>query len=246
MYEDKTQEEKYVKIPKEAKNKISRNPALPFHDRKMSFPAKEKNTPWGRKISRLMSRIKDGDAAEMCRLMADPDVYTHKYVQTIVFAYVCQEGNADMIEALMKCNAPINYNTEHACGIHFVVKNNNLRALRLLMDDPRIDVNTLSKDGNTVLHIAAASARALDMVKIILASGRFTSAEAKNHKDQDTMSFGFPFVPDKVVALIKEYISDPANTREKLQIELGYPQYQAGELFAMVVLLCDEYLEIKV
>ncbi len=44
--------------------------------------------------------------------------------------------------------------------------------------------------------------------------------------------------------LLVEFKNDPVGTRASLRQELGYPERDAGELFAIVVLLCDDYLSL--
>ncbi len=50
----------------------------------------------------------------------------------------------------------------------------------------------------------------------------------------------------KVGRLLRDCSANPEKMKNQLKCELGiHPAYRAGELFATVVLLCDEYLELR-
>ncbi len=83
------------------------------------------------------------------------------------------------------------------------------------------------------------------MVATTLASGRFTQIDAVGDFKKSALDVATELGKDHTANMLRDYIKCPVSTRTRLREELGgYPEHHAGELFAIVVLLCDGYLSL--
>lgn len=111
---------------------------------------------------------------------------------------------------------------------------NNSTAVQLLLEDPRVDVAAISQS-----HISPFwwihFCHDLGLVKIFLASGRpmqLTLRQVKNLREP------------LAAALLTKYLENPAQTARQLRRELGWI-LPGARLLALVIFVCDEFLEAK-
>ncbi len=166
------------------------------------------------------------------------------------FERACYVGLPGMVQLFLDCERPINYNSQPNAGIMncLYVTLGQPRIFRMLADDPRIDVNVIPFQGQkqNCLHVVHNFFRSLETVKVLLACERFNPEGAVARDWEGRTPSELMGDQRKYAELVNAFIKDPLGVRHQLREELGgYPEFQAGELFAIVVLLCDEYLEIK-
>jgi len=188
------------------------------------------------------------NAPDVDRLLADPEVdlnYVDQYGFTLFF-YACRNGQVDFVRRLLRCNRPINYNhclpegwaVVHTAAVHGY----NSEVLRLLADDPRIDINALDTAGQSPLHLV----NSVQSAKILLACDRYTQLDGQDEQGRTPLQCTHN---NDVRHLIAEYLRDPVATRKLLRAELGgYPEdtaASAAELFAAIIMLADNYLALN-
>jgi len=166
------------------------------------------------------------------------------------FMIACRRAGIETMRCFLDCGRPIDFNTKcyGKTGIMRVIEERqHLGMVDMLVADPRIDLDATEYHlENNLLHFCAmAHLDGLEMAKIILASNRFHRASSKCINRNTPRHMAFLREHIECAELIRQFTEYPVKMRRQLQEELGYPARNAGELFATVVLLCDDYLKLK-
>jgi len=177
-------------------------------------------------------------------LLDDPEVdvnYTFGALGLTPFMRACRESDAEKVRMFLESRREINYNHRDVMGRTVLHRGRpGDPVFRMLLDDHRIDVNVVNSRGASVLMARLSN---LDRVKRILATGRFTQIHAVSEHNNSALSLVVASGINVTADIIRAHIEDPVASTRRLREELGgYPEYLAGELFAIVVLLCDGYL----
>ncbi len=198
------------------------------------------------KTDALHWAIYNKDAKEVERALDDPEVDVNSLNRgTPAFVYACHVSHVETIKLFLVCKRDIEYNATDVGGwtaLRFALR--NPAATQLLLDDPRVGVCC-----SYIENLSITLYDYLDSVKVFMAHDRFdasilskrmeftgrTLAEESIHKNRHTAA-----------ELYEAYANDPIGTKARLRSEQGYPCSLAGELFAIVVLLCDDYLKIEI
>jgi len=201
------------------------------------------------KSRELHEAIERADYDGVRALISDPEVNVGCIHNDFTpFAAACRAGNTPIIRLFLDCDRPIQYNTPSRLrtdGLYLSIGRPGI--FRMLVDDPRINVNMTWSEINW-LHLVSSFSATRGNIKVLLACDRFKreNVQIRTHdgrilSQEDVRKM---FHPDG--DLINAFNEDPVGVRYQLREELGgYPEFQAGELFANVVLLCDDYLKIK-
>ena len=115
--------------------------------------------------------------------------------------------------------------------------------VRELLKDPRVKLNEFRHGGFTPLWYAANHGE-LDVIKWWIASGREMDLGTPG-KWGDVIGMAKKFRKTEVVTLLERFKSDTAQTRHAMRVELGWYDEAAAEMFALVVFISDELLQIK-
>ncbi len=198
----------------------------------------------------LHEAIRNRDYREVKALLADPGVDVECANGSFSpFQTACAEGGPEIVRLFLDCGRPVDYN--RGTFLHCLIISRDLEILKMLTGDPRVDVNmnfTVIR-GRNLLHLIYALPSPLERTKILLACDtlRAENAIAKDVTGVTPLQCTRNYLSDKRAAdLLDAFIRDPQAVRCRLREELGdYPEFLAGELFAAVVLLCDDYLKIK-
>ena len=127
-----------------------------------------------------------------------------------------------------------------------------VEVVKIFMRDSRTDVNITTTLGPTPLWQAAYRG-CQTTIKWMIAlrgdeidykkKGRFSdsprSVELSAQEIASVRNKG------QVVSLLQRVEKYPAQTRYEIQLELGFPEARAAELFALTVFLCDDFLRLK-
>jgi len=195
----------------------------------------------------LYNAASRGNAAEVERLLSDPEVDPDGIIvcEMTPFVVACQRGSFDIVRLFLECKKPIEYNHRSRRGwsvVHCAAYWGYADILRLLTDDPRIDLNLPNDRLDTPLHCSYWD---VERTMILLSSERCTYVDAPDSFGKTPLQLAASKGYDAVASIIKDHIKDPVASRAWLREELGgYPEYYAGELFAIGVLLCDGYLSL--
>jgi len=195
----------------------------------------------------LHSAVWDDDVLRVKELLLDPTVdvndITNCDQSRTPFFHACIISSAEMVKVFLECERTIDYNKKDTSGnaaLHCAMS----KVLPLLIEDPRIDVNALDKYGWSVLvnYVLYAD---ITSVRRILASDRFTQVNTVSEDGNTARVHAFHAGLKEHQDIIEAHIADPVASRTKLRNSFGdYPEHLAGELFAIVVLLCDDYLSL--
>jgi len=139
------------------------------------------------------------------------------------------------------------------------------RILRLLLADPRLDLDSRDTSQHTILMRAARpcgkrAIRDLRFVRELAASGRIFDFEARGRVRLNLA----PWAPgeevptftvlemlvldnrdDEVAHLIRLMASDPQEATRRARLSLGMTMITAAKTYALVVLLCDDFLVLR-
>jgi len=195
----------------------------------------------------LYDAIRNEDTETVQRMLDDPkvDVNCSHYALT-PFLSACNLQHVPIIKLFLESKRDIGYKAVYRekCGALFLAFGNPM-AVKLLLDDPRIDAcrGYLGNTRTTLLHSRYVY---VPGIEVFMAHDRFDPSilSMKNSAGATPCDFAKHIDP-RMAKLYRDYSDDPVGTKAKLRAELGYSPYDAGELFAIVVLLCDNYLELK-
>ncbi|CAH0686051.1 unnamed protein product [Spodoptera exigua] len=149
-------------------------------------------------------------------------VYQYPDYKTCLEIAVSEPNKQDFVKLLLQHEVEVNkVNETHAMApIHFAVENGNIEALRLLLEDDRIDVNIKSK-GNTALLMAIKHIEDLDddrerdlaiyedMVELLLKAG--CNANSPDSKGVTPVHSAAKQGLERVVTLILDYTKEPVH-----------------------------------
>ncbi len=160
------------------------------------------------------------------------------------FLFACARGDAHVIDLFLACQRDINYNAKSRSGygaLHLAFWDPD--CVESLLDDARIDA-WFMRGSCTMLH---SDIDKLPSIKVLMAHDRFDASflSMKSNCHETPFEEAKNRNMTELAELYQRYINYPIGTKAKLRAELGYSPYDAGELFAIAVLLCDNYLELK-
>jgi len=153
----------------------------------------------------------------------------------------------DAVVARLLAHPGLDVNRTCGCGetaFYYACERGRLGCFRLLLKDARVEVN----QAEPILPLAAIAARGRsDFLRWMIASGRelrgppeggllalMRDPEGENTR-QGQIEVNF---------LLQSFVEDEASTREAARREIGYYDDLAGDLFALVIFLCDGLLVI--
>ncbi len=188
-----------------------------------------------KKSQELHDAIKKHDHDRVKLLLSDPEVDPEMVQENTMtpFQNACLNGDLHTIRIFLDHGRSIDYNKPYV-GFHILsfITSNTPRT-KMLLDDPRLKVGT---DGG-LFRVARHSRDPLGTTKLLLAWERLS---------MESVLYDLEAVYTReIYGLLEAYVEDPVSVRFRFREELGYTPGDAGELFATVVLLCDNYLQIK-
>lgn len=149
-------------------------------------------------------------------------VYQYPDYKTCLEFAVSEPNRQEFIKLLLQNQVEVNKinETHSAAPIHFAVQNGNIDALKLLLDDDRIDINIKSK-GNTALLMAIKKIEDLEedrdanlemyenMVEMLLKAG--CNANSPDMKGITPVYSASKQGLERVINLILDYAKDPVD-----------------------------------
>jgi len=178
-----------------------------------------------------------GDSMGVARFLSggpDPDV-VHVDLNAcnpMFFGYTalhaaCENGHLDIVQLLLrhqKVNVDVKVQKKLWTPFFLACWTGRHKVVEVMLQDPRIDVNSASVDGYTPLTIALVCAN-VQVVKVLLASGRILDfSVATNSKCREgagrtvrELAYG----NSEVLELLQRFSRNEAQVRWELQMELG-------------------------
>ena len=157
------------------------------------------------------------------------------------------------IVRLLLAHPTINVNLQTSDGytpFSLCCYSGSVSMVRVLLKDPRVDI-ILPDDENGCSPLWWASFMGQhEVVEWLIASGRDLGDLDTTGRDWDGKEFSAIEIArdrrrSKVVSLLERFKVDPTQTRHEICVKLGVLDELAAELFALVVFLCDDLLQLK-
>jgi len=188
-----------------------------------------------KKSQELHDAIKKHDHDHVKLLLSDPEVdpEIEQGNKMTPFQNACLYGDLYTIRIFLDHGRSIDYNKPYV-GCHILsFFTSNTPRMKMLLDDPRLKVGT----NEGLFRVARHSPDPLGTTKLLLAWERLS---------MESVLYDLKAVYIReIYDLLEAYVEDPVSVRFRFREELGYTPGDAGQLFALVVLLCDGYLQIK-
>ena len=181
-------------------------------------------------------------------------------------------GRLEELESLLR-NPGLNINKKNVVGwtpLHFASSQGHAEAVKLLLAHPNINVNVTSAHGQTAFLLGCWNGRA-SIVQLLLKDPRVDTTLADHsdctpwwhacrNKHREVIEWLIASGRDlgdirmngdgivkttAVVPVAKRFMANPVHTRREVRAKLGVLDGLAAEVFALIVFLCDDLLELK-
>jgi len=117
-----------------------------------------------------------------------------------------------------------------------------------LLKDPRVNITLADEYGRTALWHATFFGH-LQVVEWLVASGKDLGDLHQKGNDGDgeytPLEIATKMKRTGEVSLLERFLANPVLTRYQVRVELGLLDKLAAELFALIVFLCDNLLQLK-
>ena len=204
----------------------------------------------------LHDAVSNGDEAEVLSLLLhNPNVnvnWRHLNNSDRTALHYALWNGSDEIAQLLLAHPAISVNVKDRNGqtpFSLACENGRVSVVQLLLKDPRVNITLedhwdrtplwwAAREGNhEVIEWLIASSRGLGDIEETKgkgANGKFTALEIARESKKS-----------EVVALLERFIANPRLTRHDLRAMLGSPDELAAALFAVIVFLCDDLLQLR-
>ena len=118
-----------------------------------------------------------------------------------------------------------------------------------LLKDPSVDVTLADEDGCTPLWHAAWCGNH-EVIERLITSGRDLGdlnemGRNWDYREYSALEIATQENKTEVVSVLERFMIHPARTRHELRVKLGLLDALAADLFAVIVFLCDDLLQLK-
>ena len=163
---------------------------------------------------------------------------------------ICAFGHRKIVKALL-AHPAINVNVltlNRSTPFSFACEFGQLPVVQIMMKDLRVEIAWADDEGCTPLWFASRNGH-LDVVEWLIASGRDLgdlAAEGKGGEDRGYSAAEIARVSEheRVAELLERFMTNPAQTRHEVQVELGLSEAMIAGLFALVIFFCDGLLQL--
>ena len=203
----------------------------------------------------LYLAVHDGDADKVLSLMStNPrlDVNWEDNHDNTPLHQASSGGHVEVVKALLT-HPDIRANQKslsgHAPFSHSCLYG-NVPVVRALLKDPRVDITLTDNHGWTPLWWASFKGHQ-GVVEWLLASGRdlgdINSAKETpcDGKEYTALDIAKQSGHTEIAAVLEKFAANPEKTRRELRVKLGVLDELAAEIFALVIFLCDDQLQLK-
>jgi len=199
----------------------------------------------------MLAAVKKGDVKELAELMRqDPGFDVNLGLdgeRWTLLHFACIENRRSAVIPLLLAHPDIDANVKNKYGgtPFYYAYYGHPSCVREMLKDSRVKVNEPDKDGWTPLWWAAFNGF-LDIIKWWIASGREMDLGTPGDVDTtDAIGGAKKYGKTEVVTLLERFKENPGGTRHVVRVELGWCHALAAEIFALVVFVSDELLQIK-
>ena len=200
----------------------------------------------------MLVAVRSGNAKMLAELMEqDPGFTVNVYLDGNGWTFLhhaCGSGNSSAVIPLLLAHPDIDVNAKATSGstpFSVACATGSTSCAREILKDSRAKVNEPDNDGFTPLWRAAYFGY-LDIIRWWIASGReMDLGKPGDVYKTDAIGGAKREGETEVVTLLERFKSDAARTRYAMRVELGWYDEAAAEMFALVVFISDELLQIK-
>ena len=200
----------------------------------------------------LWKAVARGDATEVARLLPTLTSsskcgnvnYQDKEGWTALHT-ACSLGH-EAIVSLLLAHPDINVNSRNRYGrtpFAWAIFNGKTGCVRLLLRDLRVRVNEADLDGHTPLKNAALFGH-VEIIRWWIVSGREMDFGIPGNPKSDAAGIAKKEGRVEVLSLLRKFKMDPRGTMLRVRIRLRVLDELAAEIFALVVLLCDDFVRV--
>jgi len=160
-------------------------------------------------------------------------------------------GHVKFVKLLL-AHPGINVNLKDREGhtpFSLVCLSGNVQVAYPLLKDPRVDLTLADNSGRTPLWWASWNGHH-GVIKWLIASGGdlrdigLTKGSYEG-KEYTALDIARERKRAEVMSVLERFTANPAQTRHKLRVKLKVPEALIAEVFALVVFLCDDLLQLK-
>ena len=195
--------------------------------------------------------VQSGNARKLAELMKqDPGFNVNMRLDDDGWAllhFACAENYRSVVIPLLLAHPDIDVNVKgrYAQTPFYYACNGYTSCVHEMLKDSRVKVNETDDDGHTPLYLAAWSGR-LETIKWWIVSGREMDLGTPGDVGKtDAIGVAKEWGHAKVVTLLERFKENPGGTKHVMRVDLGWYGALAAEIFALVVFVSDELLQIK-
>jgi len=159
-------------------------------------------------------------------------------------------GQTEVVKLLL-AHPAINVNvqtSDRATPILFSCAFGQLSVVQVLLKDPRVNVTLADRDEHTPLWWTARYGRH-EVLLWLIASGRnlgdLNKKGVSGGEEYSALEIARQNNNMKVVALLERFVTNQGQTRHEVRLSLGLQDEVAAEIFAFVVFLCFDLLQLN-
>jgi len=157
----------------------------------------------------------------------------------------CRLGHTDIVSLLLG-HPGIDVNPRNSLGetpFYHACLHGHSAVVKLLMKDSRVDVNCAARETFSSLWWVAFHGK-MDILRWMIASGIPLNVGRDDAGAAGVLSPRKHASPE-VSGLLERFKRDPAGTRVRIRLELGFYDEEAAQVFALVVFVCDGLLVVS-
>jgi len=198
----------------------------------------------------ILGAVLDGDTKKVAELIRqNPDFNVNMRPNgagNTLLHFACLGIHRSAVIPLLLAHPDIDVNLrdDYGCNPFDYACNGRASCVREMLRHSRVKVNEPDVNGSSPLWYAANNGN-LDVIKWWIVSGREMDLGKRENEETDAIGVAKERGHTEVVTMLQRFKSDAAQIRHAMRVELGWCDELAAEVFALAVLVSDEFLKTK-
>ena len=204
---------------------------------------------------RLNAAVENNRASEVSSLLrAHPEINVNWMDEDewAAIHYASSNGHDGVVKVLL-AHPDINVNLKNKNGqtsISLGCQFGYVSVVQLLLKDSRVDVILVDNQERTPLWYAVRNGHH-EVIEWLIASGRDlgdihnTKGKWFSRGEHSALEVARNRERTEVVSLLEKFMANPRQARHEVRAKLGFADELAAEIFALMVFLCDDLLQLK-
>lgn len=203
---------------------------------------------------RLMFLIQEGNTVDVATFLknhSELNINGHMIASWTPLHYAVHCKRAEIVKLLLTHpDMDVNYAVPGgATPFESACLYGNQDTLEVLLNDPRVDTTFCPWVGCSPLRVVAKpqwGKEPLGCVRRLILSGRnLGDVMDQSRRTVDAYDGVELEIDPKVQPLIAQFTADPERTRHEMRADLGCAAELAADMYALIVFLCDDLLQLK-